>query len=131
MTNRCSLVIVTLMCLIWPLHAQQLQPIAVTQFDIKPLNCVTRYRGQECQLAIQLMWQTNRPADICFWQDTVKIRCWLQTQKVSVPMQVKLQQDSLFQLKTPNGNKPLVEQLVKINFTNQFRRSLRPKWSIF
>jgi len=111
--------------------ARDNNPIEVIKFKLKPVNCVTRYQGQECQLIVTLDWQTSRPADICIFQDRLKLTCWKNTQAVLQSLSVKLQQDSTFDLRTYDGKKVLKQQQIKVNFVNQYRRSLRPKWSIF
>ena len=105
--------------------------LKVEHFVIRPLNCVAQYKGQECRMAITLEWRTNEPTDLCFYQGEKQLACWQNTQDVAQTLEIKLQQDSQFELKYMSSNVTLQRQVVKITFLNKYRRTLRPQWSIF
>ena len=140
-------VLAIFICLFWPSAAiaeakkeltstsstsvEGMAGLKVEHFIIRPINCVAQYKGQECKLAITLEWRTNVPTDLCFYQGEKQLACWQNTQDVAQTLEIKLQQDSQFELKYMSSNVTLQRQVVKITFLNKYRRTLRPQWSIF
>jgi len=108
--------------------ASQLQ---ATKFEIVPLTCVTKYKGQLCLMNIKLDWQLNKASDVCFYQNDQQLACWNNKREHTQKFQIQLQENSVFSLKTRHSNQEIIKQTVKINFINQYRRRLRPQWSIF
>ena len=107
------------------------EQLKVLSFDIVPLTCVTKFKGQECKMKVNLKWQLNQKANICFYQDAVQMACWKGKLQHSQNFQIKLVENTEFSLRTTETNQVIAKQNIKINFVNQYRRRLRPQWSIF
>ena len=107
--------------------------VKVTQFEIMPLICVTNKVGDECQLKLNVKWQTDTVGDYCFYQNQKEITCWQQTNKAKKSILVKLVKSSVFSLKQKGLEKILIEQKVTLNYrqSDRYRRRLRSQWSIF
>lgn len=107
------------------------EPVALLNFELKPVACIAEYIGQECEMVISVKWQINTRDDLCLMQSDTKLKCWQQQDSVNERLTINLQQSTNFFLVRIEDKQILVAKQVTINFINKYRRRLKPQWSIF
>lgn len=108
-----------------------LQSGNLQRFELRPINCIAEYIGQECRLEVEVIWQLKSADNICLKQDEDNLKCWQAQAMVRERLLVSLKENTTFQLVSTTDNLVLKEQKVTINFLNKYRRRLKPQWSIF
>lgn len=105
----------------------------LTSFEITPKVCVATVVGDNCAMEVTLQWQTNRPADLCLYQNETELKCWQQSQKITETLPIQLQKQSTFTLIQQTDMRLLARQEILINYqiNKRYRRRLRAEWSIF
>ncbi len=104
----------------------------IVSLNIKPLACVVKRIGEQCQMTITANWNSNIPLSACLYQDRKSIGCWQQKISEEKQYQISLNDDMLFSIKTDQGI-ILAKQKIVINASTstKYRRRLRSQWSFF
>ena len=103
-------------------------PISV--FEISPRACVAQYQGQTCELKVKVKWQSKAKLNVCFTQQKKQLKCWRDSSGGSAVVAVSLQETSEFALYNEHNQK-LAKHTITMNFVKNYRRPLKPRWSIF
>jgi len=107
---------------------------AVPKVDlsIKPLTCIVKKQGEQCQMIITAKWQAIHAIDACLYQGEKSLSCWQQQQNVVQKFNVSMHQDMQFSLKNSQGI-VYAHKNVHINSISpkKYRRRLRAEWSLF
>ena len=101
-------------------------------FSIKPVTCVVKSQGEQCEMKARVTWQVPESLDICLFQDDKSLSCWKKRSKVDEFITVKLSKTMVFSLKN-SQQETVLEQTVKVHAMNsqKYRRKLKSNWSLF
>lgn len=101
-------------------------------FSIKPVTCVVKSLGEQCEMKARVTWQVPESLDICLFQDDKSLSCWKKRSKVDEFITVKLSKTMVFSLKNSH-QETVLEQTVKVHAMNsqKYRRKLKSNWSLF
>lgn len=99
---------------------------------IKPLACVVKRIGEQCQMTITAKWKSSTPLSACLYQNREIIGCWKNKKSGEKQYRISLNDDMLFSIMTEQGT-PLAKQKIVINASTstKYRRRLRSQWSLF
>lgn len=100
--------------------------------SIKPIACVVKNIGEQCQLTVTAHWQSTQPIDACLYQNDNKLSCWQQQQQATKRLDIAMSNDMIFTLRSPQDD-VIAQRTIKINVSqsDQYRRRLRAQWSLF
>lgn len=100
-------------------------------FSIKPINCLTTYPDQACQMNITVTLPEDLVATpVCLYQNGQRLKCWVPVDRFVFDANVKINNRDVFELKDLELMN-FYRQEVKVSATQNKRRRLRPRWSIF
>ncbi|ALO43876.1 DUF3019 domain-containing protein [Pseudoalteromonas phenolica] len=99
---------------------------------IKPITCVVKSLGEECQMRANVIWQSPVSQNICLFQDKLQLKCWAKQNQVSELIDVTLDKTMVFSLRD-SKQRTLVEQTIKVHAlsSRKYRRKLKSDWSLF
>lgn len=99
---------------------------------IKPLTCIVKRIGEQCQMTVKLSWQTATPQNACLYQGDTRLKCWQAVTNVTEPMTIKLDKNMTFYLRDAE-TKLLAKQQIQVNamVSKKYRRKLKSDWSLF
>lgn len=100
-------------------------------FSIKPINCLTTYPDQACQMNIKVTLPEDLIATpVCLYQNGQRLKCWVPVDRFTFDAEVNIKNRDVFELKDLELIN-FYRQEVKVSATQNKRRRLRPRWSIF
>lgn len=106
------------------------QPLG--ELSIKPLTCIVKVAGDNCQMTVTVTWKTSVPISGCLFQEENNLACWQEQNEVSQQLTISLAKEMIFSLKNQHGF-VIAKQTIKVNAStsSKYRRRLRAQWSLF
>lgn len=99
--------------------------------SLTPLNCINEYPDEPCEINIKVTWPNTVSDSVCLYMQGSVLECWNTQNKQAHQITVTFSRKVLFELKDNQANQIILTTEVKVNSTNNKRRRLRPRWSIF
>lgn len=106
----------------------------VYTMEVQPSICVTHSSDQPCQMQLTVVWQAERPTDVCLHLagNAVALHCWDSASEGSVVLAFRSAENITLQLWPESGGHVLEETLINVvsRDVRDSRRRRRHVWSI-
>ena len=100
-------------------------------WQVAPSVCLQDKQQNECQLPLQLSWQSQSPLSLCAYLDEQELACWSAKQQGTLQQALTLEGPASLELRDVQQQVLLQQQLTVLSRQPERRRRLVAPWSVF
>lgn len=100
-------------------------------WQVAPSVCLQDQQQNNCQLPLQLYWQSQSPLSLCAYLDEQELACWSAKQQGTLRQALTLNGPANLELRDVQQQVLLQQQLTVLSRQPERRRRLVAPWSVF
>ncbi len=100
-------------------------------WQVAPSVCLQDQQQKNCQLPLQLHWQSQSPLSLCAYLDEQELACWSAKKQGALQQALTLDGPANLELRDVRQQVLLQQQLTVLSRQPERRRRLVAPWSVF
>ena len=100
-------------------------------WQVAPSVCLQDQQQNNCQLPLQLSWQSQSPLSLCAYLDEQELACWSAKQQGALQQALVLDGPASLELRDVQQQVLVQQQLTVLSRQPERRRRLVAPWSVF